>query len=56
MFIHHHVCIQTTHSSYETFVCLFCLVLKRGNEVFKLLKETKEKVKHGTRKFRIRIQ
>lgn len=32
-------------------IILSFLVLKRSNEVFQLLKETKERVKHGTRKF-----
>ncbi len=38
------------HQSHLNFSLVF-LVVKRGNEIFQLLKETKERVKHRTRMF-----
>lgn len=46
-----YVYIFIRNARYIIIWVFFLLVAKRGHEVLELLKETKEKVKHGTRMY-----
>ncbi len=49
MFILHQVYLNKYFELNIDYYFLIFLVVNRGNEIFQLLKETKERVKHGTR-------